>query len=406
MIVGLTGQEKRLNRLGVLRKGAANPNKGTSASNKLVDLTHFRFDSEGDDALAEAFASVFGDEPNYIKGFLPYKTTDENFQAWREEYSATSMVHRCDGETIWERDASGVLYKTDVPCPYINRRSEKSACRQVGRLSLVLPDLAKAAHRFGETTIITRSYWDIASIDRCLRYYEMLAGGDLRGIPFVFSRQPRKVTVSYNGKKSKAEKWLIFIEPGPEWVRRQLEVAHAKAIGAHLEALPAPQDNEGDDEDGIIIDSDTGEVFDAPTINDSPILTEYKKTLGEALDIGLPYQFKALNNDADYAAETKAIKQHLALWERFTGPLLNAAYEVGVLEDVGDSEFDSEEFSAKFTSAEYKVLLKYAGDMAARIKEVVSKALPPEDLPQNPKAPIEDWLQVWVDKVKNQEVLF
>lgn len=242
MIQGLTtNRAPRPTRIGVLRKGERKPAQGNRPGR---DLDRFRFDPEaGDPALLEAFAAAYPDG-NDIEVYLPYQTADENFEAWQEEWTASQLKHRCDGVHVYERDQrTGELHDTGRPCP--------GGCKQVGRLTVIVPALISGASRFGFVTVLTTSIYDIAELSQALAYYEMLAGGDLRGIPFVLSRREREVSVPMNGKRARVTKHLIFIEPSQRWVSNRLEAARRAALAAPPEVK-------------LLVDSRTGEIHDAP----------------------------------------------------------------------------------------------------------------------------------------------
>ncbi len=207
--------------IGKLRKGGA---KQTNQNGKEVigrDLDHFRFASDDADAVA-MFATYYGSEPKAINVFLPYATTDENFQAWLEEYRAGGLVRRCDGEScVFSRDAKGQAITTPTPC-----HKPACACKQVGRLAVIIPQLARMAY----VVVETHSVWDIISLTENLQAAQVLRG-DLRGIPFILSRREREIsTPTGDGGRARRKKWLLYIEPDPSWVQRQLEAMRIAAL--------------------------------------------------------------------------------------------------------------------------------------------------------------------------------
>lgn len=259
--------------IGKLRKGGA---KQTNQKGKEVmgrDLDYFRFATDDADA-ANAFAAYYGSEPRSINVYLPYATADENFQAWMEEYRAGGLVRRCDGETcVFQRDAQGRAVTTPTPC------ARQCACKQVGRLAVILPELQRMAY----VTVETHSVYDIVQITENLQAAQALRG-DLRGIPFILSRREREIsTPTGDGGRARRKKWLLFIEPDPQWVSRQLEsmrIAAMPVINGDLPALPSPSPR-------LLVDHGTGEIiadadwqedddadnpFDAPSLS-APIAT-------------------------------------------------------------------------------------------------------------------------------------
>jgi hypothetical protein len=119
--------------IGKLRKGGE---KQTNAKGEKVrgrDLDHFRFSTDDTDA-ATAFNAYYGAEPKAINVFLPYATTDKNFQAWMEEYRAGGLVRRCDGETcvFQPRRQRHRRHARRTPCASNRAHASKwAACRSL-----------------------------------------------------------------------------------------------------------------------------------------------------------------------------------------------------------------------------------------------------------------------------------
>ncbi len=217
-IKGLTDrQEARFPRIGFLRKGGKKRQRNGKEI-MGVDLDHFRFDSEDEGAVAD-FTEAYGNEPKQVNVFFPWPTAEQNFQAWKEAYTAGALQHRCDGETcvLW-LDGDGE-YRTDP------------------RPSVIIPELG----RFAFVTALTHSIHDIMELQSNLEAYELL-GGQLRGVPFVLRRVERKIsTPGSNGKRVRRAKWLMHLETKPEWSKMKLAGLEMDALPAHVRAaLPAP----------------------------------------------------------------------------------------------------------------------------------------------------------------------
>ena len=219
-IKGIT-EEARFPKLGDIRKGAPKPNEKKPGN----DLTYFRFTSE-EEGLEDLFHALYGERPRRLNIRLPYATTDENLQAWLEEYVAGGLLRRCNGETcvLW-RDKNGEMSDAEKKC-----EKDVCSCKETGRLEVVLPEM----ERLGTVTVHTTSVHDIRNLYGALKGYEQIArqsGKDLTGIPFVLSRRPRKIsTPASNGKRARREKWLLMIEPLPDWVSLQLREAERRAL--------------------------------------------------------------------------------------------------------------------------------------------------------------------------------
>lgn len=210
--------------IGKLRKGGAKRKNNNGKEIMGLDLNYFRFTTDDADA-ATTFKNYYGPEPKSIDVFMPYSTTNENFGAWLEEYTAGGMTRRCDGEVQhFHRDADGKGNTTPIKCERLCER--KCGCKQVGRLAVIIPQLARLAY----VSVETHSLYDIMQLTENLQAAEALRG-DLRGIPFILSRREREIsTPGDDGKRARRTKSLLFIEPNPEWVARQLESMRLAAL--------------------------------------------------------------------------------------------------------------------------------------------------------------------------------
>lgn len=240
-ILGLTDRGPQFREIGVLRKGAEKPERGPGK-----DLDHFRFDTQDKEAL-ELFKAEYGDKPMAIKVFLPFRAKEENFEAWKEAYTASSLQHRCNGErtVIWQ-DKAGTYHTKEeeqIDCP--------GECKQVMRLKVVIP----ALNRLAFVTVTSTAINDIMAIDSQL---DALMGGPkgLQGIPMVLRRTKRKISTpettksgERTGKRLRREKSLLSIEPEREWAQLVLEAQRREAMlalsGASIgqRALPAAPAN-------------------------------------------------------------------------------------------------------------------------------------------------------------------
>jgi hypothetical protein len=222
-IRGLTDREGSFPIIGTLRKGA--PKTSETAPGK--DLTYFRYVPQpGEETTMTDFASIYGEKPTMLDIRLPFATAEQNLEAWREQWVAGGLVHRCDGETtvMVRNPQTGDMLHVSQPCP--------GGCKQVGRLALILPDF----ERLAIIVMMTTSTYDIIALSENLKALEALRG-DCRGIPLVLKRKPRKVStpeVAKDGKRTgrrvRREKWLLTIEARPDWVSLQLEAMHQAAL--------------------------------------------------------------------------------------------------------------------------------------------------------------------------------
>lgn len=260
----------RWSRLGKLRKGAPKPEKGPGR-----ELPYWRFTAEGRNAAAieQAFAAKFGKEPTAVEVFLMAATPDEAFPSWMEYWKQSSLERRCDGETCHLRRVGAQMVRQPVPCicaqELAKAPNSKPNCVKVGRLAVVIPALIKAGF-IGEVVVETHSSDDLRTLAARLSVVYQTAlqyGGDLRGVPFILSREPVSMsTPRDNGERVKATKYQVRLEPAQAWTSRALEQTRSASLAlasgergalsapAAAAALPAPR----------TIDLATGEI-DGPT---------------------------------------------------------------------------------------------------------------------------------------------
>lgn len=234
-IIGLTTQAPRFPMMGKLRKGGPKKKIISKKSGKEVeiqgnDLDCFRYTSDTHPESVEAFDYLFS-KPQSITVLLPYSTVEENFEAWMESWQSSRLLHRCDGEyvsMIYNASQKGYAHPlpNSVPCP--------GKCKQVGRLSVIIPELLRAGH-VGTVTLETHSKWDIMGIHESLSScYDMR--GNLQGIEFVLYRFQREISTPEHGRQMK---WLVGIKPNHEWIVAQFgaQVQAALPSGGGSEVL-------------------------------------------------------------------------------------------------------------------------------------------------------------------------
>lgn len=308
-IIGLTDRGAAFPRIGMLHKGAPKPSENRPGAD-LKD--HFRFAS-GDAEALQRFAAVYGSKPNNIRVMFYYATASANFDAWQEHHSAGALKHRCDGQRcVLSLLPNGTYSHEPIPCPSIELKRQNPAidkkhlCRPVGRLKVIIPELQRMAYVLVQTTSIN----DILELQGNLEAAEALRG-DLRGIPFILSRRPRKVsTPGDNGQRARREKWLLSVEPEPQWVALQLASMRQAALptGGDRLALPAAGASYADPETGEIFVDDAPEPEDEgaaePDDEANDALIDRFKALREQLR-GLGGDVRAIKQ-AEFAAMTVA----------------------------------------------------------------------------------------------------
>ncbi len=237
-IKGLTDKASTFPQVGALRKG------GEAVDGKRgKDLAHFRFTSDLKE-VQDKFASVYGESPASVRVYLPYQTPSENFSAWIENWSKSGLMWRGDGENLvlW-RTTSGTYSQETKPQPV--------GGKQVGRLSVIIPELERLAY----VTALTSSIHDIMTMSSVLEQYYALSG-DLRGIPFILSRVSKMVsTPTDDGGRARREKFLWHIEADAQWVRLKMSRITSQAMlaaGGQSQVVADFYEDEDEDDDNSI----------------------------------------------------------------------------------------------------------------------------------------------------------
>lgn len=307
-IIGLSDRKSastdmRLRSIGKIRKGER---KG----DRLYDLDYFRFvPAEGFAGAERAFERVYGDKPRMLLGNLPFPTLEENFTTWKEKWGKKiGLMHRCNGVHMvqWLDDDHSYVRDHDLeikrPCPFGPAAQEvppedATPCKQVGRMSLILPALMQELVENGDeyglkqaplgfVTLVTTSEHDLANLTRELLALENQGGRNgLRGMPVIVRRVKESVGVRFegdNGKKvkTKSSKWMLHIETTNDFMldqlqaqekRRQLEAQNGYAPEEAKRLLMAGDEPDPEIVEGVVVDDsnpfddngDAGEPRDA-----------------------------------------------------------------------------------------------------------------------------------------------
>lgn len=343
-IRGLTDREASFPQIGVIHKGDVKGEKGPGR-----DLTWFRFESQ-DAAAKQAFRDHYGMEPVALHAFVPYNTTEKNFEAWKEEWAASSLRHRCDGEHVTIILQASGKYKIPgidekVLCP--------GNCKPVGRLKLIIPELK----RLGYVTLQTTSIHDIMEITNNLRAIEQ-ARGSLTGVPLIVRRVPREIsTPGKDGTRKRRTVSLVHIEARPDWVQMQLAAMAEAAlppVSIPSEPLALPSWSgavaEEDEESG---------AESAPVIDHKALEDEIKRFCMDLFDrnkTAAKVFFDAEYGGLDYDArqEKYVMHQDKSWWIETINNAMGEAVARGVSQDVigqavednGGWGFDDLELSA------------------------------------------------------------
>lgn len=244
--------------------------KGSKASGKGSskmpgkDLKN-RFRLELPQSCHGAFVQSYGSlEPEQIRIYLPYQTTDECFETWNEAYSTKGLAHRCNGERIvhemQEVDTfrGGKKYKRpsrvdcDRPCNKPKGADICDKCVSQGRLKFYVRELF---HLTGLTGIYMQTVTginDVLGITQQLRSIEAEYGGlrdspvpspsTMNRLPLVLSRYRKEISRpmisqgQYSGGRSRGDTYPILVSVDGEWLAHLNKYRQQQHIVALLKA--------------------------------------------------------------------------------------------------------------------------------------------------------------------------
>ena len=277
-IHGLTDRGLAFPEIGAIRKGRkeTKTRKDGSTYEQPIDLKYFKVDFDVQEQItADLFRQKYGPEPININIILPFNDIDACWSAFLEAYTAGRMVARSDGEKftyLVDTKTGEIKVKGGLPfTPYNDGQivghdyqNKPVKCRPVGRLKVIIPELARAAY----LTVMTTSVHDIANISAQLEAFKTLNGGRIAGIPLVLRRRPKMIsTPGEKGQRVRREKWLLSIEADPEWVKRMLSETKRLALPGNGTALlpetPGPEWDEDIFESGVVEEDE--EEFEPPS---------------------------------------------------------------------------------------------------------------------------------------------
>lgn len=243
------GAQLRHMSIGKLVKG-----RKTDTRQGMEDLSFFRWKAKrGYESVERAYYEVYGSEPRVIPAYLPFHSVEENWTTWKEKWGdKIGLMHRCTGtymvqwlndEKRYERDYELVR---KVPCyygPLSSGAPDDKPCKQVGRLSVILPDLLEYLMenpaKYGMAgivpfaTVITKSVHDLGTLTRELYSLHDQGGSEgLAGMPVVLRRILEEVGVSFekdgSAVKTKGEKWMLHIAMTPQYLKQKIAAANAR----------------------------------------------------------------------------------------------------------------------------------------------------------------------------------
>lgn len=279
-IQSLTNVPHAFMKLGVIRKGEKQTvtRKDGTKVEKPVDLDHFRVTYEPgvqSEELEKAFRAAYGERPREINVRFAETSIpdvwDANYECHKqggmlcsagENESGPYWIFYRDPETsevlvrggmpVGEAGADFVLKPIRLDAPiYKNSKGEPQYLEPVGRLQVVIPELAHIA--VGYFLFRPGSPRDIRNISAELGAYDAIAksmGKTITGIPFILRRREEEVTKNINGKLSKGPSWVVHLDAGGDWGTKAISMIERLALPDVIEAEfheVEPSDENGPD---------------------------------------------------------------------------------------------------------------------------------------------------------------
>lgn len=257
-----SGTTQAFMKLGKIRKGDRGGKNGAPR-----DLDHFRVTfmaGKSSEELEKAFRSVYGATPTEINVRLPYNDIWKNWDANYECYKQGGLVAQAGTNEhgaywIFYRDmtTSDVLVRNGAavglegrkfldnnPCDvdkpvYYNSSNEPVMLEPVGRLQVVIPELAHLEVGFFEFT--PTSPRDIRTLSAELAAFDAIAksvGKGLAGIPFKLIRRKEEVTKKIKNQLTKGDSWVVHITTGGDWGVKALEAVERMALPDVIDVEP------------------------------------------------------------------------------------------------------------------------------------------------------------------------
>lgn len=245
--------------IGQVRKGVKEEFTRADGSKytRPVDLDYFRVVFvEGEEAAAEKFRAVYGEQPQEINIRFPFNDIDRLWSSSLSGFLAGGLVAQSDGEIyLYLRDGitnqdivrngkrldngEAMPYNPDEPATYYmdkNNTRQPVFCEPSGLLRVMVPELERAAF----LTVVTNSWHDIEAIEAYLEGLWGLTNGNIQGLPVVLKRRPNMIsTPGSDGKRVRREKWLLHLEVEPGYAGKRFQ-ALERAIYAELDAGSEP----------------------------------------------------------------------------------------------------------------------------------------------------------------------
>jgi len=280
---------------------------------------------------APDLTELYGPQPRLLNVLFPFDDIDRVFQAWHQRWRAGGLQCRGDGDTVQYavdpntgrvlvRDGqalqaftcNGETFKNGdlVPCPGL-AHDLYPKCKECSPNALLIL-LIREKPRLVYYQLATTSKHNIVKLTGQLEFLRRSAGR-LTGIPLILELRPEEISTPSGdgGKRVRRTKYLLSLEPDPQWVQALLTAQQAEALPGipervmpateAIEPSPPPPSGHSDDtpmepplweaplEGEDIQDAEWDEgLFDANQAEQDPIVQMAMDELGAQTVIDLP----------------------------------------------------------------------------------------------------------------------
>lgn len=225
--------------VGIIRKGGQKQKRmvdGREVETVGKDLSdRFRLTFyPGAEEIAATFFSLYDTfTPHRIHAMVPFRSVWDAWSRANEAYNSGRLIAKADdNHFIMLRDpltGEFIIRNGDPHRPYTpgecieyerKGKGYKLKLRPTGRLRLFLPEIG----RLVTFTLKTTSFYDCLNVEQHLGALQAIAdalnGGNAAGIPIYVYRAEREVVWNRpDGGAQRVSKWLVHVEPDPDWVK-------------------------------------------------------------------------------------------------------------------------------------------------------------------------------------------
>lgn len=230
----------RLKRAGIIRLGIKVKSERTGKMHPM-ETPHFVLKD------APGLTDIYGQTPKRLNVYLPFNEVDRNLIAWHQNWVTGGLICRGDGEHIeyavdprtGEKIVSGgralatgtlagikMVTGHPVRCPGMAHDYPRCAqCRPNALLIVLIREVPRLAYY----QIATASIHNIVNLTGQMRWVKENIGR-LQGVPFILERRADKISTPGKNGRVRREKYLLHLEPDPEWVKAMLAEMHQRAL--------------------------------------------------------------------------------------------------------------------------------------------------------------------------------